>query len=36
MKEKLKIMAQFYSTILYHIVEMNDCRSRWPVFRKAR
>ena len=36
MKEELKIMAQFYSTILYHIVQMNDFRSGRPVFLKAR
>ena len=35
MKENLEIMAEFYSTILYHIVQMYDFSSRWPVTRKA-
>ena len=35
MKENLEIMAEVYSTILYHIVQMYDFSSRWPVTRKA-
>ena len=31
MKEKLKIMAQFYSTTLYNIVQTNDFR---PFFER--
>ena len=35
MKENLEIRVQFYSTILYHIVQMYDFSSRRSVARKA-